>query len=438
MKILKRNVKKIISSLLLIITIFSTMFTNLQMVFAATGNYISRIYETEFEDNIGSKIFKIRVQGDDIPALKESGFGQVAFCLNHHMDHPETYTDFNKSTDFTTDADFVNSARLAFLGYYRYSNADGNAKQSETGRNDSTQYAYTALTIWQKLGQVPDNYSLGSDFNTFKSELMDEFNKWNTLPSFNGSTQTLEIGQSSKIKDTNGVLKYYESFNYTKDGVTFKHTKGSDDLELSVSQDISTDSVLLSATDAKNHNMGKYINKTPVKTNFVLTPLSSDKTHQRFIVSYGYNDPKYLSLTVSVNLFGRLELKKLGSNGELLDGAVFQVTGPDNYNQTVTVDRGEIVLENLKPGTYSITEKTAPEGYILDTKTYRVEVKANETATQTITNNEPTGTFTLTKYNSDKSAKITGVKYHIWNDNEYSQDVLTDSNGTIKVEGLKL
>ena len=120
MKILKRNIKRIVSLFLLIITMFSTIFSNLQLVFAATdtGRYVARMYETAYEDNIGSKIFKIRVEGDDIPALTETGFGQVAFCLNHHKDQPETYTTFNRTKDFTTDPDFINSARLAYLGYY--------------------------------------------------------------------------------------------------------------------------------------------------------------------------------------------------------------------------------------------------------------------------------------------------------------------------------
>ena len=200
MKKINKKLKKINRLFLTIMMLFITIFSSIQPVFAVTGSYIARMYETGYKDDIGKDIFKIRVQGDDIPALTDTGFGQVAFCLNHHMDQPDTYTTFNKDNDFNKSADFKNSARLAYLGYYRYSNAAGNASQSSTGRTDSVQYAYTATLIWQKLGQIANSHSLGSDFDSFKKDIMDEFNKWDTKPSFDGSTQTLNVGETKTLQ----------------------------------------------------------------------------------------------------------------------------------------------------------------------------------------------------------------------------------------------
>ena len=61
-----------------------------------------------------------------------------------------------------------------------------------------------------------------------------------------------------------------------------------------------------------------------------------------------------------MNQFGRLELSKLNEDGDLIDGAVFNVTGPDGYNQNVEVKDGKIVLENLKQGNYLVKEVSAP------------------------------------------------------------------------------
>ena len=58
-----------------------------------------------------------------------------------------------------------------------------------------------------------------------------------------------------------------------------------------------------------------------------------------------------------------LELQKLNTNGDLVDGAIFNVTGANGYNQDVTVDNGKITIEKLRQGTYTINEKTAPYGY---------------------------------------------------------------------------
>lgn len=54
-------------------------------------------------------------------------------------------------------------------------------------------------------------------------------------------------------------------------------------------------------------------------------------------------------------------------------------------------------IEKLRKGTYTITEKSAPSGYLLDTKEYNVEIKVNQTTTQAVVNVEPTGTITIIK-----------------------------------------
>lgn len=63
-----------------------------------------------------------------------------------------------------------------------------------------------------------------------------------------------------------------------------------------------------------------------------------------------------------------------------LAGAQFTVTGPDNYEKVYTTDqRGMFQTELLTPGTYTVTETKAPEGYYLSDeqeRTKTVEVVA--------------------------------------------------------------
>lgn len=436
MKLLTKNIKRIVALFLLLITISSTIFSNLGIVLAATGEYIARIYETGYQDNIGQNIFKIRVQGDDIPALKEGGFGQVAFCLNHHMDHPETLTTFNKDNDFSSTADFRNSARLAYLAYYRYSNKDGNASQSKTGRSDSVQYAFTATLIWQKLGQVPNSYSLGSDFDEFKSLIMDEFNKWDTLPSFDGSTQTLDLGQTKTLTDNNAVLKYYETFNYTKDGITFKHTKGSNDMTISASDSVSKETVSLLTGDAIKNKMGKYINDVSIQTNFVLTPLSNDSTHQRLIVSYGYNDPKYLAMNININLYGNLEIAKKDDKGNFVPNTKFKVSYNSDMSEPIgtytTEENGKVSVLNLQPKMVYIQEIEVPEHLTLDNAIHSITIKPNETATYTATNNTKQGYIKVVKKDAEsgKIVKKAGTVFDIYDSEEQKvQSITTNSEG---------
>lgn len=330
----------------------------------------------------------------------------MAFCLNYHLDHPETYLPYSVTDDFTKDPDYRKSARIAYLGYYRYSNSSGNANKSETGRADGDQYAYTATLIWQNLKQVPNSYSLGSDFDAFKSKIMEEYNKWDVLPSFNGSNQTIKLGQTKTLTDTNNVLKYYESFNYTKDGVTFKHSKGNNTMTVKVAENATKENVSLTQNEAKNNKIGKYINDEKVQTNFVLSPIPANTaTHQRLLIAYGYNDPKFLRLNINIEQNGRLELSKLNTNGDLIDGAIFNVTGENGFNRDVEVENGKIILEEIKKGIYIVKEKSSPEGYLLNAETYRVEVEPNQTATQAIVNSEPVGEITIEKTDKDTGNK---------------------------------
>lgn len=77
-------------------------------------------------------------------------------------------------------------------------------------------------------------------------------------------------------------------------------------------------------------------------------------------------------------------------------------------------------------------------GYLLNTQSYNVEIKVNQTTKQAIVNEEPTGTFTLVKKNSDGTATLEGTKYRIWNNNGYDKEFTTDKNGKITVEKLKI
>ena len=69
---------------------------------------------------------------------------------------------------------------------------------------------------------------------------------------------------------------------------------------------------------------------------------------QNQLYAMHYNDPISMHLTLNIEQFGRLELSKLNTNGDLVDGAVFNVTGANGFNQDVAVANGKITLEKRK------------------------------------------------------------------------------------------
>ena len=59
-------------------------------------------------------------------------------------------------------------------------------------------------------------------------------------------------------------------------------------------------------------------------------------------------------------------------------------------------------------------EKSVGTGYLLNTESYKAEVKPNQTTTQAIINNEPTGEISLIKTDKDtgNSNRIDGTSHH--------------------------
>lgn len=82
-----------------------------------------------------------------------------------------------------------------------------------------------------------------------------------------------------------------------------------------------------------------------------------------------------------------VRLKKIDSETqELLAGAEFTLTGPDSYKQTTTSDNVKdqdwnFEFKDLKPGTYTLTETKAPNGYTVTDKGHTIIVDANGNVT---------------------------------------------------------
>ena len=56
------------------------------------------------------------------------------------------------------------------------------------------------------------------------------------------------------------------------------------------------------------------------------------------------------------------------------------------YTEITTVELGNLVLENLIPGTYYLQERQAPKGYAPYKKLIEITVKLNETVEVTVEN----------------------------------------------------
>ena len=136
---------------------------------------------------------------------------------------------------------------------------------------------------------------------------------------------------------------------------------------------------------------------------------------------------------------GNLEIiKRDAGTLELLDGAIFEVVGPngDTIGSFSSVG-GKVSVPNLDPGNYTVYERVPPRNYLLSDEPARnVTVKTGETATLTF-DNEPYGELRVEKI-SDTGEKLAGVTIqikHIESGRTYSG--VTEPGGAVQFTGLK-
>ena len=139
---------------------------------------------------------------------------------------------------------------------------------------------------------------------------------------------------------------------------------------------------------------------------------------------------------------GSLKLRKTDKGGKLLDGAVFHVSG-NCYDKDVTVANGEITVNELPIGDYTVTEKTAPNGYLVNVAPFKATVSAGQTAETTITDEAPTGKISIRKSDSKGNvqgeASLEGAEYTVYGaDGQEVGKITTDKDGNGSLENLVL
>ena len=432
-KIIKN--KKILAIIMLILTIFNTI----SPVMAASGSgkfvggqFASRVFTTDNQNTENGILIRKLIN-------QTTGKEYTVFCAEHGVDFT-TGSVYNGQYYTPTNATIKKACQIAYFGWYKTQGdyvvnggiLDGWASEIKLS------YVFTQQYIWEVLGQSNATFidsGIQSRYVSFKADIDRQIAEMKKRPSFDGTLIEVQAGETTTVTDTNGILQGYNSVDNTYNGVRFQHTKGENTLKITVSEDCNIEN--LSISDATMKSWGLVKEGTEDHDSSIYFTFDDAQAQ---LYSLHYNDPTTLSLDLKINLFGKLELHKLNTNGDLIDGAKFRVTGPNGYNQLVTVTNGKILLEKLKKGTYSICEESSPEGYLLNTETYKAVVKPNQTTTQAIVDDEPTGELTLIKTdlktgNQNRAdvtshqgdASINGAVYTL-----YAKSDIYNKKGTVK------
>lgn len=406
MKNIKTNKlnKKVIAIILLIIT----MMTNISPVFAVSGSdtfiasqWATYCSTTESKSDWGILLRRL--------TNSSTGVSRTVFCSEYGKD---IRTGVKETGNYytPTSQNVKKACKVAYFGWYsKYGDYLVNGGTSSEKKKD---YAFTQQFIWEVLGQSYakfNNSTYQSQYEDFKNEINMKINTMSTRPSFDTENIVLEAGETKVLTDTNKVLADYGSIDNWKDGIRFQHNKGENTLTITVSDNCTVEKLNISDNTMKSWGLIKEGTEDCDST--IYFEFEDDVQNQLYALNY--NDPVSLAFSLRINLLGNLELSKLNTNGDLVDGSIFTVNGP-GYNGDVEVKNGKIVLEKIKKGTHTIKEKSTGGGYLLNKNVYKVEIKPNQTAMQAIINDEPTGEITIVKTDKDtgNSNRIDGVSHH--------------------------
>ena len=381
--------------------------------------------------------------------------GQACYCIEPgvprllgktYSRHGEDYwKNYPSDCNSTIDADTIKTllGRIMQYGY------QGNLSTSWRSQNDAdadklAHMMATQALVWETVvGERDANFNhvdpgsadavksvyrtshpLYSRFSAYYDSIEDSVQKHTIVPSFmarsTGKAQTVELNwdgscYSATLTDTNGVLGNYR-FSANQTGVSF-----------SVQGNVLT----ISTQNAPTGTLRVTAEKEALRKGVVVWSdghYGPDGTMQD-VVTYSatVSDPVTAFLNLKVS-YGSAKIIKTSEDGKV-DGIAFTITG-EGVNQTVTTDRnGEIHIDNLMPGVYTVTEQSYDK--YVPQESHRVTVLAGQTATVSFNNVLRRGDLTVTKTSEDGLNQ--GVKFHLFGTSlsglPVDEFAVTDENG---------
>ena len=381
--------------------------------------------------------------------------GVVTYCIEPGIDRPEgsvfqsadeTFWDnYPADMNVTIQPDDIKVllGRIMQYGYQGNLSLDWNTGNADDADKLSHLIA-TQILVWETVVGERDAYfnhvlepgkdaalsAIRSD-NPIRTQILNWYNSivasvqsHTIIPSFmarsSGKADTFELEwdgskYSTVLTDSNGVAN---QFVFTSDNS-------------SVSFSVSGNKLTISSTVALSDPVSISATRTNTRKGVITWSDGVTNGGSQDVVTFGesISDPVKAYVNVKVGT-GSLKIVKTSEDGKV-SGITFTVTG-NGVNQMVKTDKnGEIVINDLKPGTYTVTESPSDDYEPQDPQT--VTVTGGQTATVKFNNSLQKGNLKIIKKAED--GKVSGISFRVTG-KDYDQTVQSDKNGEIVLEGL--
>ena len=368
--------------------------------------------------------------------------GDTAFCIQPGVPL-RTGNTLQKNSSETWNALSANQKKAVGLALlYGYQGNRGSLPGS-----DDEKWLATQTLVWefvtgcrestgsyQQTSQKIYNVNFGSNYpNSGAVEVYNQIvslmSRHNTIPSF----------MSGGANDITKELSYQDG-KYTltltdNNGVLSEYSFASSDSKVSVAK--SGNQLIITSETAFDGT----VRITATRSN-VPTVSSSAK-----MIAYG--DPSLQDVVTGVENAdavraylnvetptGTIALKKTSEDG-VVAGISFVIKGEKNFNKTVTTDEnGNITVEGLFPGTYTVTEQSIDKYEPQETQT--ITLIGGKTTTVNFNNTLKRGSLEVVKTSED--SLVEGVTFHLYGTSlsglAVDEYAVTDADGVARFENV--
>ena len=176
----------------------------------------------------------------------------------------------------------------------------------------------------------------------------------------------------------------------------------------------SGDTIRITSTQSKFSVSMQSISSSDEEANF-LVGVPSVSIQKVLVPLYGAPYPlQSASITFELSL-GEIAVTKKSDDGILLKGTVFELlNGSGTVLATATTnDKGVATFASLQPGTYTVREKTASQGYKLSSASQSISVVAGVTSKAEFTNARISGRIRIVKTDAVTEKPLPGAVFTV-------------------------
>ncbi len=319
--------------------------------------------------------------------------GEISYCLERTVELKGGIKYAGVEEDFSpAGISQAKKEKLSLLAYF------GKQRAISTGKDEW--YAMAQNAIWYELDGKLNGWEETPTFNS-KTKVMDaiqqlndDVDKYEKVPSFEGQTFDIKVGETIRLTDKNKVLS---TFKVSATGGLNVKIEGND--------------LVITGTASADESATISFIKNILASDTGVSILWQSGNLQK-IGTFKVGDPNGGNVKINVEKYGSLKIAKKDNKGNFVPNTTFKLSYnadmTDPIGTYTTGNDGTVNVNDLLPQTVYVQETAVPSHLVLDSAVKSVAIEPSKTVSFTATNNWKLGQINLTKEDSETGNKPQG------------------------------